>query len=176
MADHELNMSSFVARCTASAGCSPYAAVAAATHTFFGRRHGGNTERIDGLLSEADGKGGLYATIASRLRRGEPVPGFGHRLYEADPRAAYLLQRLPDHGGYIREAMAATTELLNGASPSVDFALLMLERALSFPHKSGVFLFYLGRMAGWVAHIMEQYSQGQPIRPRARYVGVNPMG
>ena len=176
VADHELNMSSFVARCTASAGCSPYAAVAAATHAFFGRRHGGNTERIYGLLSEADGKGGLYATIASRVRRGESVPGFGHRLYEVDPRATYILQRLPDHGGYIREAVAATTELLNGSSPSVDFALLLLERELSLPHRSGVLLFYLGRMAGWVAHIMEQYSQGQPIRPRARYVGVNPMG
>ena len=176
VADHELNMSSFVARCTASAGCSPYAAVAAATHTFFGRRHGGNTERIYGLLNEADGKGGLYATIASRIRRGEPVPGFGHRLYDVDPRAVYILQRLPDRGGYIKEAKAATTELLNGASPSVDFALLLLERELSLPHSSGVLLFYLGRMAGWVAHIMEQYSQGQPIRPRARYVGVNPIG
>ena len=174
VADHELNMSSFVARCTASAGCSPYAAVAAATHTFFGRRHGGNTERIYGLLNEADGKDGLYATISSRVRRGEPVPGFGHRLYEVDPRAVYILQRLPDHGGYIKEAMAATTELLNGASPSVDFALLLLERELSLPQKTGALLFYLGRMAGWVAHIMEQYSQGQPIRPRARYTGVNP--
>lgn len=176
VADHELNMSSFVARCTASAGCSPYAAVAAATHTFFGRRHGGNTERIYGLLNEADGKGGMYATIASRVRRGEPVPGFGHRLYEVDPRAVYILQRLPDHGGYIKEAKAAITELLNGASPSVDFALLLLERELSLPHRSGVLLFYLGRMAGWVAHIMEQYSQVQPIRPRARYLGGNPGG
>ena len=34
--------------------------------------------------------------------------------------------------------MVATTELLNGASPSVDFALLLLERELSLPHKSGV--------------------------------------
>jgi citrate synthase len=174
VADHELNMSSFVARCTASAGCSPYSSVAAATHAFFGRRHGGNTERIYGLLNEADGRDGLYAVIASRIRRGEAVPGFGHRLYDVDPRAEYLLPRLPDRRGYIKEALTAAEELLGGAFPTVDFGLLMLERELSLPDRAGVLLFYLGRMAGWVAHIMEQYGQDQPIRPRARYIGTNP--
>jgi citrate synthase len=174
VADHELNISSFVARCTASAGCSPYASVAAATHAFFGRRHGGNTERIYGLLNEADGRDGLYAAIASRIRRGEAVPGFGHRLYDVDPRARHLLPRLPDQRGYIKEALTAAEELLGGAYPTVDFALLMLERELSLPDRAGVLLFYLGRLAGWVAHIMEQYGQDQPIRPRARYIGANP--
>lgn len=173
-ADHELNMSSFVARCTASAGCSPYASVAAATHAFSGRRHGGNTERIYGLLNEADGRDGLYAAIASRIRRGEPVAGFGHRICEVDPRARYLLPRLPDQRGHIKEALAAAEELLGGACPTVDFALLMLERELSLPDRAGVLLFYLGRMVGWVAHIMEQYGQDQPIRLRARYIGADP--
>jgi len=174
VADHELNMSSFVARCAASAGCSPYAAVAAATQTFSGRRHGGNTERIYELLSEADGCKSLYDVIASRVKREYPVPGFGHRLYDVDPRAHYLLSRLPDQRGYIREALAASTELLGDVYPTVDFALLLLERELFLPGKAGALLFYVGRIAGWVAHIMEQYSQDQPIRPRARYVGVSP--
>jgi hypothetical protein len=34
--------------------------------------------------------------------------------------------------------------------------------------------FYLTRLAGRVANIMENYSQGQPIRPRLKYVGRNP--
>ena len=174
VADHDLNMSAFVARCAASAGCSPYAAVAAATHAFFGRQHGGNTDRIYGLLREADVQNNLYEVIVSRVRRGDPVPGFGHHLYEIDPRADYLLHGLPDRQGYVKQALAASQELLNGAYPSVDLALLLLERELSLPSKAGVYLFYLGRMAGWVAHIMEQHSQGQPIRPRARYVGASP--
>lgn len=171
VADHELNISAFVARCAASAGCSPYASVAAATHTFFGRRHGGNTERIAGLLGEADGQGSLYAVIASRIRRGDSVPGFGHRLYDVDPRAHYLLSRLPDQSGYIKEAMSASEDLLSGQYPTVDFALLLLERGLTLPRGAGVHLFYLGRLAGWIAHIMEQYHLEKPIRPRARYVG-----
>jgi citrate synthase len=174
VADHELNMSSFVARCTASAGSSPYASVAAATYTFIGRRHGGNTERIKGMLGEADGQGSLYAVIASRIRRGESVPGFGHRLYDIDPRARFLLNRLPDQHGYIKEALKASEELLNGNYPTVDLALLLLEKELNLPGGAGVHLFYMGRLAGWVAHIIEQYTQGQRIRPRARYVGINP--
>lgn len=174
VADHELNISSFTARCAASAGCSPYAAVAAATHAFFGRRHGGNTERIRGLLDEASGRGSLYEVIASRVKRGDPVPGFGHRLYNTDPRSRFLLPRLPDRNGFISQALEASSTLLNGAYPTVDFALVVQEKELTLPEQSGTNLFYLGRLAGLTAHIMEQYAQNQPIRPRARYVGVQP--
>ncbi|MDD2851147.1 MAG: citrate synthase family protein [Desulfuromonadaceae bacterium] len=174
VADHELNISSFTARCAASAGCSPYAAVAAATHAFFGRRHGGNTERIRGLLDEANGRGSLYEVIGSRVKRGDPVPGFGHRLYNADPRSRFLLPRLPDRNGFISQALEASSTLLGGAYPTVDFALVVMEKELALPEQSGTHLFYLGRLAGLVAHIMEQYAQNQPIRPRARYVGVQP--
>jgi len=174
VADHELNISSFTARCVASAGCSPYVSVAAATHAFFGRRHGGNTERIRGLLDEAHGHGSLYKVIESRVKRGDSVPGFGHKLYDADPRARFLLQRLPDRNGYISQAHEAADKLLGHSYPTVDFALVVMEKELALPEKSSTYLFYLGRLAGLVAHIMEQYAQNRPIRPRAKYVGVMP--
>lgn len=175
VADHELNISSFTARCVASAGCSPYAAVAAATHAFFGRRHGGNTERIRGLLNEADGQGSLYKVIESRVKRGDPVPGFGHKLYDADPRARFLLPRLSDRNGYISQAQEAADKLLGSSYPTVDFALAVMEKELVLPDKSSSYLFYLGRLAGLAAHIMEQYAQNRPIRPRAQYVGIMPV-
>jgi len=174
VADHELDMSAFVARCAAAAGCSPYAAVAAATRTFSGRRDEGNIESVKGLLSEAEKQGSLYEVIVSRVRRGDPVPGFGMRGEVIDPRTDYLLCNLPDRQGYIRQALAAAKELLSGAFPSIDFALQMTERDLSLPPQSGFHLCYLGRIAGWVAHIMAQYGQGQSVLPRARYVGRSP--
>jgi citrate synthase len=174
VADHELNISSFTARCVASAGCSPYASVAAATHAFLGRRHGGNTERIRGLLHEADGQGSLYKVIESRVKRGDPVPGFGHKLYDADPRARFLLPRLSDRNCYIRQAQEAADKLLESSYPTVDFALVVMEKELALPEKSSTYLFYLGRLAGLAAHIMEQYAQNRPIRPRAQYVGIMP--
>lgn len=175
VADHELNISSFTARCTASAGCSPYAAVAAATHAFFGRRHGGNTERIRGLLDEARGQGSLYRVMESRVKRGDPVPGFGHRLYDADPRSRFLLPRLPDKSGYIAQALEAA-ERLGTSYPTVDFALVIMEKELKLPDRAGTYLFYLGRLAGLVAHVTEQYAQNRPIRPRATYIGIMPEG
>ncbi|MGH7100306.1 MAG: citrate/2-methylcitrate synthase, partial [Stellaceae bacterium] len=41
IADHELNASTFVARCVASTGATPYAVVSAALAALSGRRHGG---------------------------------------------------------------------------------------------------------------------------------------
>ncbi|NVN98072.1 MAG: hypothetical protein HXX17_02035 [Geobacteraceae bacterium] len=174
VADHELNISTFTARCTASAGCSPYAAVAAATHAFWGRRHGGNTERIRGLFDEAYGKGSLYEAIKSRMKRGEALPGFGHKLYDEDPRSRFLLSRIPDTRGYMAQTFEALEKLPGLSYPTVDFALVVMEKELSLPERSGSFLFYLGRLAGLVAHIMEQYAENQPIRPRAKYTGAIP--
>jgi citrate synthase len=98
-ADHELNVSTFAARCTASAGASPYDAVSAAMATLRGRRHGGATERVAALFAETEKPSRARAVMANRLRLGESLPGFGHPLYLAgDPRASLLL-RLAEASG-----------------------------------------------------------------------------
>src|SRR6267142_480012 len=53
-ADHELNVSAFVARCAASAGASPYDVVSAAMATLKGHKHGGASERVLALVAEAE--------------------------------------------------------------------------------------------------------------------------
>ena len=60
------------------------------------------------------------------------------------------------------------------AHPTVDFALVLLKQELGLPERAGSHLFYLGRLAGLVAHIMEQYGENRPIPPRASYVGARP--
>jgi citrate synthase len=35
-------------------------------------------------------------------------------------------------------------------------------------------MFAAGRLAGWLAHALEQQAEGKLIRPRARYTGVEP--
>jgi citrate synthase len=55
-ADHELNISAFVARCAASAGASPYDVVSAAMAALKGHKHGGATRAACLLqLAEAGG-------------------------------------------------------------------------------------------------------------------------
>ncbi len=43
-----------------------------------------------------------------------------------------------------------------GKTPALDFGLALVEEHLELPSGSGLGLFALGRMAGWMAHIFEQ--------------------
>ena len=95
IADHELNPSTFVARCVASTGATPYAVVMAALSALSGGRHGGETARAEGLFIELLEGDDPMAVMAGRLARGERLPGFGQPLYpEGDPRAVAILAAL----------------------------------------------------------------------------------
>ena len=105
-ADHELNVSTFTCRTVASSGASLYAVVTAGLSALQGPRHGGSTGRLEALWDEAEANG-AGETIASRLRRGDHVEGFGHVVYRGvDPRATILLELLKES---IPEAPALKT-------------------------------------------------------------------
>src|SRR5216683_7295197 len=178
IADHELNASTFVARCVASTGATPYAVVSAALGALSGRRHGGASARAEALLGEITRGGDPMAVMAVRLARGEDLPGFGQFLYPAgDPRAVAILdavaRELPETRALIETAAAAGTRL-TGLHPNVDFALAAAATGLGLPRNAALALFVVGRTVGWIAHAIEQYESGTLIRPRARYTGVRP--
>ena len=168
VADHELNVSTYAARVVASTRAPLGACVVAGLAALSGPLHGGMTEEVRTLLSEPGLNADPAPAIATRLARGETIPGFGQRLYpDGDPRAAILLQclRVPPRVQRVIDAMQAMT----GLAPNVDFALLMLERSLGLPLGSAFALFAVGRTVGWIAHALEQWQDGTLIRPRAAY-------
>jgi citrate synthase len=178
IADHELNPSTFVARCVASTGATPYAVVTAALSALSGRLHGGETARAEGLLRELSEGGDPVAVMAGRLARGERLPGFGQPLYpEGDPRAiailAALAQAAPE-AHELSEKAAETGLRLIGRRPNVDFALAAAALGLGLPRDGALAIFVVGRTVGWIAHAIEQYESGLLIRPRARYLGPRP--
>ncbi len=179
-ADHELNVSAFTARCVASSGATPYAAVAAGLAALGGTRHGGQTELVEALLREVGGGGDASFVLAGHLRRGEPIPGFGHSLYpEGDPRGREILRladAAPPHSADVALSHAvrdAAWELIEEL-PTVDLGLVTLARALGLPSGAPLAIFALGRTIGWIGHAIEQYENGTLIRPRARYTGEQP--
>ena len=181
-ADHELNVSSFTARCVASAGSNPYAVVTAGLAALEGTRHGGTTARVESMLATLRHSRQVPIAIGERLRRGEQIDGFGHPLYrEGDPRAAALLDvlrtaypRSPELAFVLRVAKDAGAALRE--RPNLDFALACVARVLRLPPHSALTLFAIGRAIGLIGHAIEQYATGQQIRPRAKYVGGAPHG
>jgi citrate synthase len=180
-AEHELNVASFTARCVASAAGTPWAAVAAGLGALQGTRHAGYVRQVEALLAEADASGDARATVADRMRRGEHIPGFGHRLYpDGDPRAVALLRMaeaaFPDGAGVgaVLRMMDAAWALY-GERPTVELGLIAIARELGLPAGAPLLLFALGRTIGLIGHAIEQYEAGTLIRPRAQYVGELPM-
>jgi citrate synthase len=176
-ADHELNVSSFTARCVASAGSNPYSVVVAGLAAMEGSKHGGMSARVETMLDEVRAARDVKKALGDRLRRGDTVCGFGHPLYPGgDPRARLLLDLLEKRYGksaevaFVRHA-AKAGEAITGEKPTIDFALVALARTLKLEHGAALTLFAIGRSIGWIGHAIEQYAIDEIIRPRAKYVG-----
>lgn len=180
-AEHELNASAFAARVAASAGADLYACLAAALGTLSGRAHGGMCDRVEALLEAIAQPARAHRMVRESLARGEQIPGFGHPLYpEGDPRGAYLIElgKAQRSGGKpARLAFALLEAMASGGhpAPTLDAGLVTLCHCLELPQGSAATIFALGRVAGWVAHALEQRAAGYLLRPRARYVGAPPV-
>jgi citrate synthase len=176
-ADHELNASAFAARVAASTHADVYACLCAGLATLTGPRHGGSCDRVEALVAETERPERAMHVVLERARRGEGLPGFGHPLYPAgDPRAVPLLEHaraLSPRAREVRVVLALVDAMRDTGrgAPNLDAGLVALAGALGLPRGAAVGLFAIGRMAGWVAHVLEQYAAGFLFRPRARYQG-----
>ncbi len=179
-AEHELNVSAFAARVVASTGAHLHATVCSGLAALSGPRHGGATARAYALIEAACAAESPRDFIAARWQQGEDLPGFGHALYpHGDPRATELLaclrQRHADTPVMRQmEAVISATEDINGLRPNVDFTLAAICHVNALPASPALVMFAAARLAGWLAHALEQQAQGRLIRPRASYAGVPP--
>lgn len=181
-ADHGLNASAFAARVATGTGADLYAALTAAIGTFGGPLHGGAVVGVWEMLQEIGEPERTDEVLEARRKRGEPVMGFGHRVYRTeDPRAAPLraaAKRLGEARGETKwfEMLEAVTgkmsrHMRHGINVNVDFYACVMYHLLGIPADLFVPIFVLGRMPGWLAQVMEQLEQNILIRPRLRYEG-----
>jgi citrate synthase len=182
VADHELNASTFAARVVASTGADLYACIAGALAALSGPLHGGASDRVEALVEEVRSPEHAREVLQARAGRGDDLPGFGHRLYPGgDPRVPPLLAVARKVGERARKAdrdrlavvfaIAAAVERAGREAPNLDFGLVALARSLGMRRGSAAAIFAIGRIAGWVAHAIEQREAGYILRPRAEYVG-----
>jgi citrate synthase len=180
LADHELAGSTLAVRIAAAYRADPYGAVGAGFGVLGGALHGAASLAAEALLAEVASTGEPEAVIEQILRRGERLPGLGHPLYrDGDPRAALLLdllRRAAPRSPRLRavESLLAAIRARRFPPPNVDLAVAAMTHVLELPRGTGELLFALARIAGWVAHALEEYEHPSPLRLRAVYTGVRP--
>jgi citrate synthase len=181
-ADHELAASTLAVRVAASVRADPYAVVSAGLGTTSGALHGGASLGAEALLAEIDKPANAAQVIEQRLRRGERIPGFGHKVYRAgDGRANMLFDRIrtaapKDRRLAVAEAVLDEARRRKLPAMNIDFALATLVNATGMRSGSGEAIFAISRTVGWLAHAMEEYAKPMQFRLRAVYTGDHSTG
>ena len=179
-AEHGFNASTFSARVTASTLSDIYSSVTSAIGTLRGPLHGGANMAVMRMLEEISTADRARAYVLNLLQSHQRVMGFGHRVYKTvDPRAVVLrrwCRELGKHtdqqqwfeiGAVIEEVMEAE----KGLYCNVDFYSAPVYHMMGIPTDLFTVIFAISRVAGWTAHILEQYGHNRLIRPTCEYVG-----
>jgi citrate synthase len=177
LADHELAASTLAARVAASMRADPYAVVATGLGAVGGALHGGASFGAELMLRSAAHPDEAARVVGDRLRRGERIPGFGHFVYRgSDPRAVLLMDLVREAAAGSERLAVADAVIAEAArralpEPNIDFALAALGAVTGMVAGGGEAVFAIARTAGWLAHALEEYARGTPIRPRGVYTG-----
>ncbi len=179
-ADHGLNASTFAARVTASTLSDIYSSVTSAVGTLRGKLHGGASERVMSMLSNANNVKDVEDYIQGLLFDGKKIMGFGHRIYTVnDPRSRHLrkiskalcerINRMELY--YTARKIQNIVHKEKKIFPNVDFYAAIVLSAMGIPKEYFTLFFASSRITGWVSHILEQYSDSVLLRPTSRYIG-----
>jgi len=179
-ADHGANASAFATRLVTANGADVHAAVTAALAAFAGPLHGGAVDNVLRMAREIGHPSRATDYVDACRAAGKPVIGFGRRIYQLeDPRTRELLA-LAEHLAQSRgdrlllDTLLAVVEAMRpelGLVANVDLYASIVYHLLGIPDDLAMPLFVVGRIAGWIAQILEQQSAGIAIRPRLAYVG-----
>ncbi len=179
-ADHSLNASTFVARSIASTLSDMYSAIVGALAALKGPLHGGANEATMRTLLKLGSVKAVEPYVEETLARKGKIMGFGHRVYRADdPRALYLrkiAQEAAEVTGNrlwfeMQEKMRASVQARKQLPVNVDFYSASVYYSLDIPVDLFTPVFAVSRIAGWTAHVLEQYADNRLMRPDALYVG-----
>jgi citrate synthase len=181
--EHTMNASTFSARVTASTLANPFTVISAAIGTLTGPLHGGANEEVLDMLDEIGSVANVKPWLDAAVSGKKKIMGFGHRVYKVkDPRAT-VLQELAEHvfaevsrpKSYVialeMEKVAAGVLGPKGIYPNVDFYSGIVYAALGIPRDLFTPIFAIARVAGWLAHWLEQIKNNRIFRPEQIYVG-----
>ena len=190
-AEHSFNASTFAAREVASTKAHMYAAVAAGVGSLSGPLHGGANTRVMKMLLEIGDVDKVDDYIASILDSGGVIMGLGHAVYQVDDPRAHILapmsQELGKRAGDTRWYDLSKELEIKGKAAfkkrkgkdifvNVDFYSASLYYYMGIAVDLFTPIFAISRIAGWVAHVIEEQFGGASAkptlyRPESDYVG-----
>ncbi len=186
MADHSLNPSTFTSRVVASTDSDIYSAITAALGALRGPKHGGANEATMEMFMEIGSPENVSSFFSEQVKgKGRKIMGFGHRVYRTtDPRSVILRHHTETLAKSLEDThwfdIAAGLENLALTDPyfierhiyaNVDYYSSVLLYMLGIEPDLMPLVFAMGRMAGWVTHILEQRLENRLIHPEALYIG-----
>ena len=171
LADHELATSTLAVRVAASTRADLYDAVLAGLGTLGGPLHGGASRLAYSLLVDAERHGPRQA-LDEALRWQRWLPGFGHirlpgRRSPGAPCCWNGSPRWPPSPGDGWWRADRPGRRPRHPPPNVDLGLAAVCWAADLPPDAGRTIFTVARVAGWVAHYLEELTE-RPLRFRAR--------
>ena len=179
-AEHSFNASTFAARVIGATLSDLYSAISGAIGALKGPLHGGaNTEVLETLMEIGSVENVEPYVAKTRANKGKFM-GFGHAVYQVqDPRARHLKdlsRRLGQETGEPKwYEMSVKMEDLVGKAinkyVNVDFYSASLQYYMGIPGDLFTCIFAVSRIAGWCAHVVEQWQDNKIIRPSCNYVG-----
>ena len=182
-AEHTMNASTFSGRVTGSTLANPYTVVSSAIGTLTGPLHGGANEEVLDMLEAIGSIDQARPWAEDAVTNKKKIMGFGHRVYKVkDPRAT-VLQELaenvfaetsrPKQYDLALELERVMAGLLGpkGIYPNVDFYSGIVYDSLGIPKDLFTPIFAISRVAGWLAHWLEQLKNNRIYRPEQVYVG-----
>lgn len=171
MTDHEMATSTLAARVAASTRAGTYDVVLAGLGALAGPLHGSAGRMCHELLLRCEERG-IDSAVEDLLRNGQRLPGIGHQVYRTtDPRTQPMLDALFKVVSPLKKRRIVDLQTaMTARVPKVlncDFALGAMSWALERSEDLAEEIFSIARMAGWVAHALEEYEE-QPLRYRGR--------
>jgi citrate synthase len=190
-AEHSFNASTFAAREVASTRAHIYAAVSAAVGSLSGELHGGANVRVMQMLLNIATADKAEPYVNQILDQGKKIMGLGHAVYKTDdPRAgiiAPMSKRMGELAGDTKWYEISRILEVKGKQAfkerkgtdiyvNVDFYSASLYYSMGIPVDFFSPVFAISRVAGWVAHVIEeQFAEAAPkpmlYRPESDYVG-----
>ncbi|MGA2763651.1 MAG: citrate/2-methylcitrate synthase [Spirochaetia bacterium] len=187
-AEHEFNASTFTARLVASTLSTCYCSISAAMGALYGSLHGGANERVMEMVEEIGSRDRVGAWLDKALKEKRKVMGMGHREYKVkDPRSYVMeefLQELaekkndPRSYDILKEIEKQFRQRMEEKGkpiyPNVDFFSGAVYTMLGLPRILFTPIFAMARVAGWLAHVLEQRKDNRIYRPESLYRGPAP--